>query len=229
MNLRTSIALLPLLSALGWACTSGTTTPPPGQTPDDSGTTPPQKDAAAIVPPLPDAGGDGGFTCNPPAPQGSLYALSARNLADTRDVSMCEFRGKVMLIVNVASYCGYTPQYAPLQTLWETYKAQGFYVLGFPCNQFGSQEPGDAAAISDFCTTQYGITFPMFGKIEVNGANTHPIYQWLKAQPGATGDIPWNFSKFLVGRDGKVAKRWEAATTPDSAEVKTAIEAELAK
>ncbi len=170
-----------------------------------------------------------GFTCDPPAQPGELYALSAENLAGTRMVSMCEFRGKVMLIVNVASQCGYTPQYAGLQADYDKYQPKGLEILGFPCNQFGMQEPGTSEQITTFCTQMYGITFPMFAKIDVNGAMADPIYDWLKAQPGGAGDITWNFNKFLVGRDGKLIKRYDSPVTPDDPGLIADIEAALAK
>jgi glutathione peroxidase len=175
----------------------------------------------------------GAFVCSPPAKKGELYELAARNLAGDEDVSMCEYRGKVLLMFNGASQCGNTPQYKPLQELYTKYAAQGFLALGFPCNQFGGQEPGSGAEISTFCTNEYGIKFPLFSKLEVNGAGAHPIYQWLKAQPvpagDPTGDITWNFEKFLVGRDGKVVRRFDPGTQPDAPEVVAAIEAALAK
>jgi glutathione peroxidase len=131
--------------------------------------------------------------------------------------------------VNVASSCGYTPQYEGLQAIYAKYAAQGFTVLGFPCNQFGSQESGSAETIRDFCSSTYKVTFPLFEKVDVNGANVHPVYQWLKSQPGATGDVAWNFTKFLVGRDGKVAKRWGSQVEPEDARITAEIEAALAK
>jgi glutathione peroxidase len=170
------------------------------------------------------------FVCNPAAAPGELYAFNTTSLAGTPR-SMCQFRGRVLLVVNVASACGFTPQYAPLQTLYEKYTARGFDVLGFPCNQFGSQEQGSSEDISTFCTTKYHITFPMFAKIEVNGAGADPIYKWLKAQPAGpgaiTGDITWNFNKFLIGKDGKVIKRFASETAPDAPEISAAIEAAL--
>jgi len=167
--------------------------------------------------------------CAKPGNAGEFYALSAENLAETANVPMCSFRGKVVLIVNTASLCGNTPQYAPLEALFTKYSAAGFYVLGFPCNQFGGQEPGSGKEITSFCSTEYHITFPMFAKVDVNGADASPLYQWLKAQPGGSGDIDWNFAKFLIGRDGKFIKRWVAATQPDDSDVVAHIEAALAK
>jgi glutathione peroxidase len=142
---------------------------------------------------------------------------------------MCEYRGKVILVVNTASQCGFTPQYAGLETDFENYDPKGFVILGFPCNQFGMQEPGDAGNISDFCTQMYGITFPMFQKIDVNGMNADPLYVWLKAQPGGTGDITWNFNKFLLGRDGKLIKRYDSTVTPEDPGLNADIQAALAK
>ena len=167
-------------------------------------------------------------SCVSPGEPGSFYALSSENLAGSENVPMCDFRGDVVLIVNTASFCGNTPQYAPLEAMYEKYAAQGFYILGFPCNQFGGQEPGDAAEISQFCTTEYHITFPMFTKSNVNPPDENPIYTWLKAQPGGAGDVDWNFAKFLVGRDGKFIKRWVASTQPTDPDVVSTVEAALA-
>jgi glutathione peroxidase len=167
--------------------------------------------------------------CSPAAKPSEIYALSARDIFDVEDISMCAFRGKVMFIFNGASQCGNTPQYAPLQKLYVKYEAQGLAVLGFPCNQFGGQESGSGAEISGFCKKEFGITFPLFGKIEVNGPGTHPVYKWIKSQPGMSADVKWNFEKFLIGRDGKVVMRIENGTAPDAPEVLAAIEAELAK
>jgi glutathione peroxidase len=142
--------------------------------------------------------------------------------------SLAAYAGQVALIVNVASACGYTPQYAGLEALYRKYKDQGFVVLGFPCNQFGAQEPGSDEDIATFCKTTYDVTFPMFAKIDVNGANAHPLYQWLKAdKKGILGTeaIKWNFSKFLIGRDGQPIKRYGSADTPESIskDVETAL------
>ncbi len=167
-------------------------------------------------------------SCTPAAEAGEVYALGANDLGGD-PVSMCNFRGKVMLIFNGASQCGYTPQYKPLETLYQTYKSRGFEALGFPCNQFGGQEPGSSKEISTFCTTEYHITFSMFEKIDVNGASAHPIYQWLKVQPGGAGDITWNFEKFVISRTGKLVKRFPPSTEPDAPELVATIEAELAK
>jgi glutathione peroxidase len=132
--------------------------------------------------------------------------------------SLADYEGKVLLIVNTASKCGFTPQYAGLQKLYETYQAQGLEILGFPCNQFKGQEPGSEAEIQNFCQVNYGVTFPMFSKIEVNGDNTHPLYAYLKAAaPGALGSkaIKWNFTKFLIGKDGRVIKRFAPNVAPE--------------
>ena len=139
---------------------------------------------------------------------------------------MADYRGKTLLIVNVASACGYTPQYAGLEALYRKYKDRGFVVLGFPCNQFGAQEPGSADEIATFCSTQYDVTFPLFAKIDVNGANAHPLFEHLKTErPGALGTkaIKWNFTKFLVNARGEVVERYGSSTTPEQ------IDADVAK
>ena len=144
------------------------------------------------------------------------YDYSARSL-DGREVSLAEFKGKVLLIVNTASKCGFTPQYQGLQALYSRFADRGLVVLGFPCNQFGRQEPGGAEEIGAFCEKNYGVTFPMFDKIDVNGDNAHPLYTYLKAEaPGLLGSkaIKWNFTKFLVDRDGKVVRRYAPKDTP---------------
>jgi glutathione peroxidase len=148
----------------------------------------------------------------------SIYSFSARTLGG-EEVSLEQYRGKVLLIVNTASECGFTPQYAGLQTLYKAYAGRDFVVLGFPCNQFGKQEPGDATQIGSFCEKNYGVSFPMFEKIDVNGANAHPLYRYLTGEaPGLLGleGIKWNFTKFLVGRDGTVVKRYAPVTKPDA-------------
>jgi len=130
---------------------------------------------------------------------------------------LANYRGQVLLIVNVASKCGFTPQYAGLEALYRTYREQGFAVLGFPCDQFGHQEPGDAEQIQKFCTSHYQISFPLFAKIAVNGPYAHPLYQWLKAEKRGilgTAAIKWNFTKFLVGRDGSVIERYASTQPP---------------
>jgi len=151
-------------------------------------------------------------------------------LINGQEQSLEAYKGKVLLIVNVASKCGYTPQYEGLEALYRQYKDQGFEVLGFPCNQFLSQEPGDEQAIAQFCSTTYDVTFPMYRKIDVNGDNAHPLYRHLKSEAtGILGSeaIKWNFTKFLVGRDGKVIDRYATATKPE--ELKSDIEKALAQ
>jgi glutathione peroxidase len=150
------------------------------------------------------------------ASMSTFYDFSAPTL-DGRPKSLSDYRGKVVLVVNTASECGFTPQYAGLQALYEKYRSQGLEVLGFPCNQFGGQEPGSAAEIGAFCEKNYGVAFPMFDKVEVKGANAHPLYKWLTSSaPGILGTevIKWNFTKFLVGRDGDVVKRYAPQDKP---------------
>jgi glutathione peroxidase len=140
------------------------------------------------------------------------------------------YAGKILLIVNVASQCGLTPHYEGMQQLWETYGERGLVVLGFPCNQFGRQEPGTEGQIKTFCETHYGVTFPMFAKLEVNGPGRHPLYAWLTSQatkPDGSGDIKWNFAKFLVGRDGSVIARFAPTVSPNDPALVAAIEAAL--
>lgn len=154
----------------------------------------------------------------------SLHDISAARLDGTTG-SLADYRGKVLLIVNVASRCGFTPQYAGLEALYRKYRDRGFEVLGFPCNQFGAQEPGDSAEIGAFCSTTYDVTFPMFAKVDVNGADAHPLYQHLKsAQPGILGTeaIKWNFTKFLVDRQGRVVKRFAPKDTPEALDAEVA-------
>lgn len=148
----------------------------------------------------------------------SAYEFSAKDI-DGTERSLGEFRGKPLLIVNVASKCGFTPQYAGLQQLHRQYAARGFAVLGFPCDQFGHQEPGGEAEIRRFCQTEYDVTFPLFAKVEVNGAKAHPLFQWLKNQkPGVLGtrQIKWNFTKFLVDGNGQVLRRYAPTDKPAS-------------
>ncbi|WP_303392062.1 glutathione peroxidase [Kitasatospora sp. NA04385] len=160
----------------------------------------------------------------------SLFELPIRTLAGEPS-SLGEYRGKVLLLVNVASKCGLTPQYAGLERLQEKYGERGFTVLGFPCNQFMGQEPGSAEEIQEFCSTTYGVSFPLFEKIDVNGAERHPVYERLTEVADATGeagDVQWNFEKFLVSADGEVVGRFRPRTEPESAELVAAIEAQLA-
>ena len=152
------------------------------------------------------------------------------NSIDGKAAPLAQYKGKVVLIVNVASRCGFTPQYAGLEKIYEKYKDQGFVILGFPANNFGAQEPGTNEEIKTFCSSKYNVTFPMYAKISVKGADIHPLYQFLtdkQANPSTGGDIQWNFTKFLVGKDGKVIARFESAITPESADVTGAIEKAL--
>lgn len=151
---------------------------------------------------------------------------------DGKDVSLSRYHGKVILIVNVASKCGATPQYETLQKLYETNKDKGFVIIGFPCNQFGKQEPGSPLQIREFCTANYGVTFDLFSKIDVNGSEAAPLYKFLTSKttnPDHAGRIRWNFEKFLVSKQGKVVKRFATGVQPDSPEVTSAIEKEIAK
>jgi len=154
----------------------------------------------------------------------SVYEFSA-DLLDGRTISLADFRGRVLLIVNTASKCGFTPQYAGLEELYRGHKQRGLEVLGFPCNQFGAQEPGSAEEIGTFCERNYGVSFPMFAKVDVNGPATHPLYQFLKKSKRGlfvSGRIKWNFTKFLVDRSGNVVDRFGPATKPQ--EITTRIE-----
>ena len=158
-----------------------------------------------------------------------IYDIEVRTLEGVEQ-KLSLYAGQVLLIVNVASRCGYTPQYTGLEALFERYREQGLAVLGFPCNQFGHQEPGEAAEIREFCSLNYQVNFPLFEKIDVNGAAAHPLYQFLKsARPGLLGSeaIKWNFTKFLVGRDGQVLKRYAPADKPESlgADIEAALAA----
>src|SRR5436190_2330724 len=159
---------------------------------------------------------------------GSIHEIAVKDI-DGKDTSLKAYEGKVLLVVNVASQCGLTPQYKALESVAERYKDKGLVVLGFPCNQFGGQEPGSNDEIKQFCSSKYNVTFPLFDKIDVNGPKRHPLYVALAGKESPyPGDIKWNFNKFLVGRDGKILKRFEPRTVPDAAEVLAAIEAALA-
>src|SRR5690349_8897137 len=156
----------------------------------------------------------------------SVYDFTLNSL-EGKPAPLAGYRGKVLLLVNVASYCGYTPQYKGLEALYEKYKDRGLVVLGFPANNFGEQEPGSNAEIKDFCERTYHVKFPMYAKVSVDGADKTPLYQYLTSAMG--GNIQWNFTKFLVARDGKLLQRFESAVTPESPEVTGAIEAALGK
>jgi glutathione peroxidase len=156
----------------------------------------------------------------------TIYDFNAKTI-DGTEQSLRDYAGKVMLVVNVASQCGLTPHYAGLQELYQTFGDRGLVVLGFPCNQFGAQEPGSETEIKKFCETRFGVTFPMFAKIDVNGPGRHALYTYLTGQPtqpDGSGDIQWNFAKFLIDRSGKIAARFAPQTAPVSEEIVGAIE-----
>ena len=167
-------------------------------------------------------------------------AIIAKNMApiheiplkdiDGKTTNLGAFAGKTILLVNVASKCGYTPQYESLEAIHQKYKDRGFTVVGVPCNDFGAQEPGTNKDIKEFCSSKYNVTFPLLDKIHVKGPDQHPLYAHLTGKDAAfPGDVKWNFGKFLIGPDGKVLKRWDSGTKPDSKEVTEAIETSLAK
>ena len=159
---------------------------------------------------------------------GSLFDVPLKDI-DGKATTLKPYQGKVMLIVNVASHCGYTPQYAGLEATHLKYEKQGLAVLGFPCNQFGAQEPGSNEEIKQFCTSKYNVTFPMFDKLDVNGEKRHALYVLLAGKDSPfPGDIKWNFNKFLIGRDGKIIKRFDSKVKPDAPELIAALEAALA-
>jgi glutathione peroxidase len=148
----------------------------------------------------------------------SVYDFQAMSI-DGQPADLASQRGKVLLIVNTASACGFTPQFAGLETLWERYRDRGLVVVGFPCNQFGGQDPGSDAEIGAFCQRNYGVSFPMMAKVDVNGPDAHPLWKWLTSEaPGLLGSkaVKWNFTKFLVGRDGRVLKRYAPTDAPES-------------
>jgi glutathione peroxidase len=160
----------------------------------------------------------------------TVHDFTAKTI-DGAERALSDYRGKVLLVVNVASRCGLTPQYEKLEALYRRYEGRGLVVLGFPCNQFGAQEPGTEAEIKTFCSTKYDVTFPMFAKLDVNGASAHPLYAFLTSQPTqpeGPGKISWNFGKFLVGKDGGVIARWAPTEDPTSPAVTSAIESALA-
>jgi glutathione peroxidase len=159
----------------------------------------------------------------------TLYEIPLKDI-DGQPTSLEAYRGKVLLIVNVASKCGFTPQYAGLEALYQKYKDQGFTVLGFPCNQFGRQEPGTNEEIKQFCSTKYQVSFPLFDKIEVNGENRHALYEALAGKNSPfSGRIWWNFAKFLIGRDGKILGRFGTRVKPGSTKLVQAVESALAQ
>ncbi len=157
----------------------------------------------------------------------TIYDVKLKDI-DGKDTTLAAYKGKLLLIVNVASKCGFTKQYAGLEALYQKYRDQGVVVLGMPCNQFGGQEPGSAEQIKQFCSSTYHVTFPLFSKIETNGEQRHPLYAALAGKDSPfPGDIKWNFTKFLVAKDGKILKRFESAVTPESPELTSAIAAAL--
>lgn len=161
----------------------------------------------------------------------SVLDFKAKDI-DGKEVKLSKYKGKVLLIVNTASKCGYTPQYEGLQAIYEKYRAKGFYVLGFPANNFGGQEPGSESEIKEFCTEKYKVTFPMFSKISVNGDDQDPIYKFLtgkETNPMFAGDIVWNFNKFLVDKNGKIVARFDSKDKPESDAVMQAIEKQIGK
>jgi glutathione peroxidase len=155
----------------------------------------------------------------------NLYSFTLPNI-DGKPMPLADFKGKVILVVNVASQCGFTPQYTALEAIYQKYKDQGFVILGFPANNFGQQEPGTNEEIKTFCSRKYSVTFPLYSKISVKGTDQAPLYQYLTqdADPSHAGDIKWNFTKFLVDRNGNVVQRFEPKVTPDSADVTSSIE-----
>lgn len=161
------------------------------------------------------------------APADNVYSFKVKNI-DGKEVSLKRYRGKVLLVVNVASKCGNTPQYAGLEKLYKQYRNAGLVVLGFPSNDFGRQEPGTESEIKTFCTQNYGVTFPMFSKIDVKGDDQAPLYKWLVASADRHDDVEWNFAKFLIGRDGKVVGRFTPKTQPDDSGLTKAIQQALA-
>ncbi len=158
----------------------------------------------------------------------SVYDFKLKNI-EGEEVNLSEYKGKVLLVVNVASRCGATPQYEQLQALHKKYSDKGLVVVGVPCNQFGGQEPGTEKDIKEFCTTKYDVSFPMFSKVDVNGDEETPLYKFLKEHSESKADVKWNFEKFVIGKDGKVAGRFLTKTKPDAKEVVEVIEAELGK
>jgi glutathione peroxidase len=165
------------------------------------------------------------------APPGSVYDYTMTSL-EGKEVPLASYKGKVLLIVNVASRCGNTPQYAGLEALWKKYGPEGLVVMGFPSNDFGKQEPGTDAEIGEFCSRNYGVTFPMFSKIVVRGEEQHPLYRYLTSpgsNPEFSGDVKWNFQKYLIGRDGAILGKFAPKTEPLSPEIESAVTAALAR
>lgn len=241
------LRILPILAAALLAACSSSSSPndPAAGTPGPAGTATGTKPGGPTTPPAdaPPAGttpftdpltDSAAKACTGAA--GSLYALSAKRLTVGDDIPLCRLEGRVVLLVNTASKCGNTPQYKPLEAVYEQYRTQGLTILGFPSPQFGGQEFATDKEVTAFCTSEYKITFPMFTIGDVNGANKQPVYAWIHSQPGGPAapngydrDVQWNFEKYLVDRKGKIVLRIENGTYPDSPEVIAAIVAELAK
>ena len=158
----------------------------------------------------------------------NISDITVKNIKG-KEEKFADYQGKVLLIVNVASFCGYTPQYKGLEQLNQDYKDKGLQVLGFPCNDFGAQEPGTNEEITTFCETNYGVTFDLMDKVHAKGSEQHPLYKTLTSSVEPTGDVAWNFEKFLISKQGEVVARYPSAVTPDSSELIQAIETELAK
>lgn len=158
----------------------------------------------------------------------SVHDFTLKSI-DGKQAPLADYKGKVMLLVNVASQCGYTPQYTGLQSLYTKYKDRGFVIVGVPANNFGGQEPGTDTEIKTFCTRNYGVTFPMMSKVSVKGSDTTPLYQYLTSTPGMSGDIQWNFTKFVVGKDGKPVARFPSNVKPDAPELLKAIDEALSR
>ncbi len=162
------------------------------------------------------------------SPVSSIYDFTVKTI-DGKEKSLSDYKGKVVLIVNVASECGYTPQYADLEKLYQKYRKDGFAILGFPSNDYGGQEPGSNADIKKFCTSTYGVTFDLFEKIPTKGEKKHPLYVYLTSQATPSGEVGWNFEKFLISREGKIVARFKSHVAPLSADLTQAVERELAK
>lgn len=212
-----------ILMFLGFGILVATATALPGQPSE------PVKPEGAEKPGAPAAAAEGGKASQPPKAESAAvdaYVLghTVKDI-DGNDQKLEQYKGKVVMIVNVASKCGYTRQYAGLEALYKKYKDRGLVVLGFPSNDFGGQEPGTEAEIKQFCTSKYGVTFPMFAKVGVTGAKAHPLFKQLAAQKGDAGGPPkWNFNKYLVDRDGKAVEHLESGVKPDSEELARTIE-----
>lgn len=172
--------------------------------------------------------GEEGMGSAKTAQKGKIYSFTVKTI-DGRDKSLADYKGRVLLLVNTASLCGFTPQYDSLQALHEKYEARGLSVLAFPANEFGAQEPGTDAEIAQFCKTKYSVGFDLFSKIVVKGPGIHPLYKFLTEESGRNGEIPWNFTKFLVSKDGEIVERFEPSVDPESKTLAAAVERQLAR